>query len=197
MLVVIGGIARTNENAGRAGAAKGTTDVTAGSGAVATAATPEQALPKTQLAFLDVVADYQARFRSASSELQQSASRDERRTALLNAFGSRLTVDGWLGTLHKLETNTEGKAIVTIRLAPNVDLKTWNNALSDVMHETMIEKGTPLYTALMEMAVDDPVMVSGSFVHSDQDGAWETSMTIDGSMTAPEFLFHFSTISKQ
>lgn len=197
MLVAIGGIARTSENADNEDGANGTAGITARGSAVATTAAAYEVLPVSQRAFLAVVTDYQARFRSASNELQQSSLRDERSAALLKALGGRLTIEGWSGTLRKLETNTEGKAIVTVRLAPNVDLKTWNNALSDAMHETMIAKGTPLYATLMHMSVGDPVMVSGSFVQSDQDGVWETSMTIDGSMTAPEFLFHFSTISKQ
>ncbi|MCZ7487166.1 hypothetical protein [Rhizobium rhizogenes] len=157
---------------------------------------PETVLPANQRDFLTVVGDYKERFRSASNELQQSVLRDARRAAILNALASRLTVENWTGTLRNLETNTEGKAIVTVRLASSVDVLTWNNSLSDVIHRTMIEKGTPLYDALSNMSVGDPVTVSGSFIPSNQDGALETSVTIDGSMTAPEFLFRFSKISK-
>lgn len=165
--------------------------------AVAVTRELEAALPANQRDFLAVAIDYRERFRSAANELQQSALRDERRAAFKKALGSRLTVEHWIGTLRKLETNSEGKAIVTVRLAPGVDLLTWNNSLSDTMHQTMIDQGTPLYAALMNMSVGDPVIVSGSFLESDEDGVWETSMTIDGSMTAPEFLFRFTTISKR
>ncbi|AYG73609.1 hypothetical protein [Rhizobium sp. CCGE532] len=160
-------------------------------------ASKQSPLPTSQRDFLAVIADYKERFRSASNELQQSALRDGRRAAILKALASRLTVQNWTGTLRNLETSTEGKAIVTVRLVSDVDVLTWNNSLSDVIHRTMIDKGTPLYAALMNMSVGDPVTVSGSFIPSDQDGALETSLTIDGSMTAPEFLFQFSNISKQ
>lgn len=190
VLIAIGAIAGGNKPSGKSGS-------TSGMQMAATGDSANAALPANQRDFLAVVADFKERFRSASNELQQSALRDERRAALLKALASRLTVENWAGTLRKLETNTEGKAIVTVRLATGVDVLTWNNALSDAMHETMIDKGTPLYAALMNMAVGDPVTVSGSFIPSEEDGAWETSMTIDGSMTAPEFLFHFIDITKQ
>ena len=189
-IVVVGAIAGGNKSGGNTGSNSGEV-------APSISEPAETVLPANQRDFLAVTVDYKQRFRSASNELQQSALRDERRAALLKALGSRLTVENWSGTLRKLETNAEGKAIVTVRLATGVDVLTWNNALSDAMHETMIEKGTPLYAALMNMRVGDPVTISGSFIPSDEDGAWETSMTIDGSMTAPEFLFQFRKIENQ
>ncbi len=196
-LVVVGGIVRTNNPDRNPHDANGTSTTSSRDAAVAATKEPEAALPASQRDFLARTADYRQRFQSTANELQQSALRDERRSALLKALNSGLTVERWTGTLRKLETNTEGKAIVTVRLAPGVDLLTWNNSISDAMHQTMIDKGTSLYAALMTMSVGDPVTVSGSFLSSDQDGVWETSMTIDGSMTAPEFLFHFTNISKQ
>ncbi|MCQ1772887.1 zinc ribbon domain-containing protein [Neorhizobium galegae] len=154
-------------------------------------------LPTKQTTFISAIADYSKRFNAASNELQQSALRDQRRAAILAALGPQLEADGWVGTLRKLETNGDGKAIVTVRLAPDVDILTWNNALSDALHSTMIEKGTPLYAALMNMAVRDKVKVSGIFIRADLDGIFENSMTIKGAMTTPEFLFRFNNISKQ
>ncbi|WP_172730203.1 hypothetical protein [Neorhizobium tomejilense] len=153
-------------------------------------------LPAKQTSFISAISDYSKRFNSASNELQQSALRDQRRGAILTALGTQLQADGWIGTLRKLETNGDGKAVVTVRLAPDLDILTWNNALSDVLHSTLIEKGTPLYAALMNMSVGDKVKVSGNFVRADADGIFENSITIDGAMTAPEFLFRFNNISK-
>ncbi|MDR6819588.1 RNA polymerase subunit RPABC4/transcription elongation factor Spt4 [Neorhizobium sp. 2083] len=153
-------------------------------------------LPSKQTSFISAISDYSKRFNSASNELQQSSLRDQRRVAILSALGSQLQVDGWVGTLRKLETNMDGKAVITVRLAPDLDILTWNNAVSDVLHSTMVEKGTPLYAALMNMAVGDRVTVSGTFVRAENDGIFEQSLTIKGAMTAPEFLFRFNTISK-
>lgn len=155
------------------------------------------ALPVNQTDFVAVIENYAEQFRKASNELQESSLRDQRRVAMMDALNSERVIKGWKGTLQKLETNTEGKAIISVRLSPTIKLVTWNNALSDMADQTMIEKGTAPYTALANMSVGDVVEFSGSFLSSGQDGVRETSLTIRGAMTAPDFLFRFSDISKQ
>ncbi len=153
-------------------------------------------LPESQKDFTSAIKLYSERFRATANELQQSSLRDERRGAISRALGSSLTVNGWKGTLTRLETNSDGHAIVSVRLAPAIKVITWNNALSDLVDGTMIQKGTPLYANLSQMTIGDTVVFSGSFLASDQDGVRETSLTIRGAMTDPEFLFLFNSISK-
>lgn len=153
-------------------------------------------LPEQQATFIAAISDYKTRFDTAGNELQQSVLRDERRMAILKAVDGQLRAEGWLGTLRKLETNSDGNAIVIVRVAPNIDLATWDNAMSDILHSTLIEKGTPIYAALVNMSVGDKVKVSGNFIRAEADGLFEQSITIRGAMTAPEFLFKFTDISK-
>ncbi|MCA2372491.1 hypothetical protein ATU3B_12740 [Agrobacterium genomosp. 3 str. CIP 111-78] len=153
-------------------------------------------LPEQQATFIEAISDYKTRFDAAGNELQQRVLRDERRMAILKAVGGQLRADGWSGTLRTLETNGDGNAVVTVRIAPNIDLATWNNAISDVLHSTLIDKGTPLYASLVNMSAGDKVKVSGNFIRAEADGLFEQSITIRGAMTAPEFLFKFTDISK-
>lgn len=162
--------------------------------AIKSAAAP---LPEQQANFIAAISDYKKRFDSAGNELQQSILRDERRMAILNAVGGQLRADGWSGTVRKLETNGDGNAVLVVRVAPNIDLVTWNNAISDLLHPTMIEKGTPLYAALVNMSPGDKIQLSGNFIRAETDGLFEQSITVRGAMTAPEFLFKFTDISKQ
>lgn len=152
--------------------------------------------PETQRNFISTIADYKKRFASASNELQESALKDARGASVIGLLGPQLNVDGWIGTIRRLETNTEGKAAIAIRLSPDVDILTANNSLSDMVYPTMIDKSTPVYQTLMNMKVGDQVAVSGTFIPSDDGGVLENSLTIAGAMTAPEFLFHFTKISK-
>ena len=161
---------------------------------VAATSPAKPSLPATQNSFIKLIGDYKTRFGKASNELQESAMRDERAKAIVSVLGPQLEADGWLGTLRQLETNTEGKAIVTVRLAPDLDILTWNNALTDSIYSTMIEKSSPVYASLMDMSVGDKVKVSGRFIPTDGD-LLEGSITIKGAMTAPEFLFRFSDIT--
>lgn len=110
--------------------------------------------------------------------------------------GPTMKVENWIGTLRQLETSTEGKGVVRVRIAPDIDILTWNNALTDTLHDTMIEKNTSAYETLMQSAVGEQVRVSGNFIGADSDGVLETSLTIKGAMDAPEFLFHFTNIQK-
>ncbi len=171
-------------------------ETTKGEPAIAGGATT-LSLPEQQSRFVSVAAEYSDRFKSAANELQQSVLRDERRAALVETLGSQRSVTGWLGTIRQLETNSKGKAILAVRLSSNTEIATWNNALSDIADGTLIDKGTPLYSALLNMSVGDTVAVSGSFFPSDADGVKETSLTIRGSMSEPEFLFRFQDVSKQ
>ncbi len=154
-------------------------------------------LPQRQASFIAAISEYKTLFASAGNELQQSVLRDERSVAIVKAVGGQFRADGWLGTLHKLETNSDGNAVVIVRVAPNIDLATWNNAISDVVHSTLIKKGTPLYAALVNMSPGDKIKLSGNFIRAETDGLFEQSITIRGAMTAPEFLFKFTDISKQ
>lgn len=153
-------------------------------------------LPEQQSRFLDVVATFSRNFASAANELQQSVMRDDRREAIRNALGGRRDVVGWIGTIKRLQTNSEGHAILTVRLSPEADILTTNNAFNDLFEGTLIDKGTPLFNALMNMAVGDTVAVSGTFLPSDDDWVSESSITIRGSMTRPEFRFRFQEVTK-
>ncbi len=192
VLVIASAILGSGE--GEKGALVGNSTTSASASAVKFNGAP---LPERQASFIAAISDYKIRFESAGNELQQSVLQDERRAAVLRAVGNELHAEGWLGTLRKLETNGDGDAVVVVRVAPNIDLATWNNAMSDVLHSTLIEKGTPLYAALVNMSAGDRVKVSGNFIHAEADGLFEQSITIRGAMTAPEFLFKFTDISKQ
>jgi len=153
-------------------------------------------VPDRQKSFVALTADFERRFNSSANELQQNALRDERRTALL-AVLPELSVTGWIGKITKLETNSEGRALVSVRVSPNTSLTTWNNALSDLGSNTLIEKDSQLYGVLMNLKIGDEVKLSGRLFPSETDGFHETSVTIRGSMTDPEYLFDFHSVAKK
>ena len=149
--------------------------------------------PSDQAEFIEIVTQSAKKFTTAKNELQQSMLKDERRTLLSNAQVKN-SVSGWVGTINSLETNTAGKAILSIRISPEIEIKTWNNALSDITSHTLIDKDSDLYSRLSELSVGQRVKFSGGFFHSTEDYFEETSITIDGSMKNPEFLFKFKRV---
>lgn len=166
------------------------------SSATLTGQSETAAMPEKQRAFLAMIKDYKTRFGAAANELQESALELERVDSIAKLLGSGLPVQNWIGKITNLETNTQGKAAITVELSPEVSLLTWNNMLGDMAYPTMINVGTPVYKSLMNMAVGDKVTVSGSFVVTNERKILEGSMTIAGAMKSPEFLFQFNDVSK-
>ncbi|MBT7558803.1 zinc ribbon domain-containing protein [Candidatus Woesearchaeota archaeon] len=158
-----------------------------------TKAQPEVAMPADEIQFISTVEKYVSGFREAKNELQQSALRDQRKIEIAKIIGGR-TVSSWVGKINKLETNTEGKAILSIQISPDIEIKTWNNALSDINANTLISKDSSLYSSLFELSRGQQVEFSGNFFSSTTDYIEETSMTIQGSMRSPEFLFKFKSV---
>ena len=156
-----------------------------------------EALPEKQRAFLAMIEDFKKRFGAATNELQESALELERVDSIAKLLGAGLPAQNWIGKITSLETNTQGKAAITVELSPEASLLTWNNMLGDMIYPTMINVGTPVYKSLMNMAVGDKVAVSGSFVVTNERKILEGSMTIAGAMKSPDFLFLFTDVSKR
>jgi len=154
----------------------------------------ESLMPEGQRFFINTISEYVNIYQEARNELQQSALRDQRKNAVSEILGS-LVVASWVGTINQLETNTEGKAILSVRISPNIEIKTWNNALSDIGSNTLIDKGTAVYNDLFDLSNGQQVVFSGSFFPSETDFIEETSLTIDGSMKNPEYLFSFTSVT--
>ena len=149
--------------------------------------------PGEEIDFIIVIEKYVKSFSEAKNELQQAILRDERKQDTAKLVGS-MYIKSWIGTINELSTNSEGKAILSVRISPHIEIKTWNNSISDIMSNTLIEKGTLLYKTLTHLSTGQKVKFSGSFFPSADDFIEETSMTIRGSMTNPEFLFKFESI---
>jgi hypothetical protein len=103
-------------------------------------------------------------------------------------------VSGWIGTVETLSSNNDGKGVLSVRVGPDVHVKTWNNSLSDIGDNTLIEPGSPIFQQATALTVGQTVRFSGTFLRSDADCIREASMTLVGSISSPEFVFRFSEI---
>lgn len=155
-------------------------------------------LSEQQTAFIRMVDSFSERYEEAENELQSSAQRAKRRTALAKLLPDR-TVQGWTGTLESLDTDARGNAYITIEPegAESITIATWNNALADSGTHSMISSGSELYDKLAEMREGDPVIFSGTFAADEQDHIAEGSLAEDKAMTTPDFVMVFSDVTKQ
>lgn len=119
-------------------------------------------IPEIESKFINTVEKYSNDFNELNNELKQSIMRDQRQKSLLENL-AKYSVKSWIGTIQKLETNSDGKAILSIRIAPDIEIKTWNNAVSDFESNSLIEKESPIYSSLLNLSEGQKVYFSGHF----------------------------------
>jgi len=136
-------------------------------------------------------------YKAAPNELKKSVVRSQRKAGLKKMFGRSKSVSGWTGTIKSMGTNGDGNAYVTIQLTGSkVEVLTMNNAFSDIAYGTLIPQGSAVFNSLANLSVGDKVRFSGRFLAGDKDFIAEMSLTERGSMTAPELVFKFSSLTK-
>jgi hypothetical protein len=145
--------------------------------------------------FISAVTESRDAYRAAQNDMAKGGTRSARKAAICAAMSS-LSVKGWTGKISELSSNGDGKGVVGITIADGVQIKTWNNSLSDIEDYTLINPTTGLFRRLSAMKVGDNVSFSGSFVVNEIDCVKEASFTLSGSMLEPEFIFRFSDITQ-
>ncbi len=142
---------------------------------------------------VSIVARYAEIYRSAQNDMLKGASRPARGKEIC-ALMPRLSVTDWTGEIYGLSSNNDGKGVVTVRIGSDVYVKTWNNALSDLEDRTLIDPESGLFRAVSQLAKGRKVRFSGEFMRSAVDCLKEASLTVNGAMTEPEYIFRFSDI---
>ena len=164
--------------------------------AQSTAPTLSSYKPDMQTKFENVIATYKGQYRQAETDLQKGYSRTQRKQAI-QALNMQGKANGWIGVIKKIGANNEGKAYVSIALNRDLQVKTWNNAISDSFDNTLITPNSPLYNTLLSMKEGQEVKFSGHFLtnaYKNEDCYEESSLSTAGAMLSPEFLFQFDEI---
>jgi hypothetical protein len=150
-------------------------------------------IPAQQQKFISIIDDFAAKFKTAPNDMAKGALRPKRAEAICELITNPEVTD-WVGTVQKLSSNREGKGILEVSISKSVNANTWNNALSDIGDKTLIEPGTALHEAAIQLKPKQAIIFSGTFIKSDKDCLRESSMTQNGSMTKPNWIFRFSSV---
>jgi hypothetical protein len=159
---------------------------------------PQIIIPEKQQKFTEAINSAKSEYIAAPNELKKSAVRTKRGRLIQNILAGSRRIVNWVGKIKRMETNSEGKAILAIELeGTNIIVTTWNNALSDLMDETLISQESNVFSTVSEMNKGDRVVFSGTFLASPKnDYITEGSLTERSSMLDPEFIFKFESIRK-
>lgn len=166
-----------------------------GGGKSAAPPAPSVPLPSDQVRFVEAVTKARSQFIAAANELAAGGLRNSRQQALCSALQGN-QASGWIAKVAYQSTNGDGKGVITLELAPNLQVSTWNNAVSDFSDKTLIDPETNLFKSLAAMKKGDTVRFSGEFFQSKVDCVREMSVTLAGSMRSPVFVMRFSSIRK-
>lgn len=154
------------------------------------------AIPSDEQRFIDIVQKASADYSNAENDIKKGGIRNDRSKAVCKVVSSPL-VKNWVGTITELTTNSDGLGVLSVRLDKNVTVTTWNNALSDTFDNTLIHQDSPVFKILSELQKGSKIKFSGTFFRDDEgvDCYRESSLTMSGAMTDPEYLFRFSSVS--
>ena len=152
-------------------------------------------LPPLEASFISIVAKAQNDSRQTDNDMQKGGVKAKRDKSICNAMTS-FQVQDWIGTVQKIDSNSDGKGVLEILIAPDVVVKTWNNAVSDISSNTLIEPGSPVFESASAMKHGQLAVFSGTFFQGQEgDCIGEGSLSLGGKLQSPEFIFRFSKIS--
>jgi len=152
-------------------------------------------IPTDQARFINAVVSARTSYNSAANELAAGGIRSSRQQAICNAVVNQQASD-WVGRIETLTSNGDGKGVVSLSMTQYIHVATWNNSLSDIRDHTLIDPTSSMFKELAALKVGDLVKFSGQFSSSNTDCVGEQSVTLQGSMTNPEFTMRFTSIRK-
>jgi hypothetical protein len=155
----------------------------------------KSSMPADEGEFIKIVTLARGAYDAAKTEFTKGAIRPQRAKAICATLKSTQT-NNWIGKLVRLTTNSDGKGVLAIEIAPSVTIKTFSTQLSDIGSKTLVEPDTKLYSALGELSEGDQVKFSGSFFTKSADCFEEASLTMNGALTSPEFIMRFANVQK-
>ena len=149
--------------------------------------------PEEENRFLQIVTDAQVRAHQTDNGVRLDQIRTERDQQTCAILANPVVTD-WIGKVKSIDSTMAGDGTVSLSLADtDIDVGTWNNVISDIGDHTIIKKGTKLFTILGQLSKGEKVVFAGRFVQSNKCPE-ESSLTTDGSLSSPAYIFNFLSI---
>lgn len=151
--------------------------------------------PQDEVNFISIVSSATSKYYDANN-LQKEDIKIERNKKLCQLLPKTGTVKNWIGVVSDIDSTMNGDAILSVSIPNNIELKTFNNTFSDIDSKTIIKKGSSLYNKVYALKKGSEILFSGVFLKYPGYCTWEASITTDGGLSEPEFIFRFTDISE-
>ncbi|ECW1332171.1 hypothetical protein ABE783_002923 [Salmonella enterica] len=157
---------------------------------------PYAGYPDKEVKFIRLVEDAKNSAKDTSNDMQKGGIKSDRDDAICNLLTSK-TVRGWIGVVDDIDSNSDGLGVLSIKIARDVFVQTSNNAISDIEYGTLIDPHSTVFKKASTLKKGDLVMFSGHFFTSEDSGCLgEWSLTLNGKIKNPEFVFKFTDVNK-
>jgi hypothetical protein len=154
---------------------------------------PTTVLPETEKLLIAAVEKARAAYSAGANEMAQGAARPARAKEICAAIKTT-QVNGWVGEVETLSSNSDGLGVLAIRIAQGVLVKTWNNAISDTSNKTLIDPESSVFRKAVVLKKGQRIKFAGQFIRDETDCFREGSLSLKGSLTQPEYIFRFADI---
>ena len=152
--------------------------------------------PQAQADFISLIEKAREDLDNAETDLQESVILRDRDKALCGVLSSRVA-NKWVGEVKDVGANGEGKAYLEIEIANDVRVKTWNNALSDILDNTLIPPSSKFFDRLVAMKKGDLVTWSAKFLSDSNFCLKGANLTEYFYGKDPKFIVDFQDVVKQ
>lgn len=150
--------------------------------------------PEIQARFIEAVSAARQKSKDADNDMQRGSAKSERDKNVC-ALLKGMKVKNWTGKITNITSNSDGKGVIEVEIAKNITVKTWNNALSDIGDNTLIEPGSKFFDFVASLKKGTKIQFSGNFFRgASGDCLKESSMSLRGKLEDPEFIFSFVEI---
>lgn len=153
---------------------------------------PKVLVPAGQQSFSDRVEKARKDYEATDNELRMSKVVTDRDKALCKATGG--SFKGWKATVNDVGSTGDGYGYVAVIIEDDIELSTWNNALSDVFDNTLIKPENKLFDTLLDLSSGDIVTVSGSFTDGKDTCVQTSNLTEVFNADSPDFKVKFTSI---
>lgn len=160
----------------------------------ASAPIEQNPLPPDEREFIATVSGFTTRYRQAPNEFQKSALRRERAEALARVLPS-LSVTDWVGQVSEMATtHGDNWGILSVRIGDDIPITVETFKSNVLSNRTLIPPGSRLYNEVARLTIGHKLTFSGTFEAGASDYVEERSLTEEGSMIDPSFVFTFTTV---
>ena len=173
------------------------TTITSNTQTEETPAKPIIPIPIDEAKFIRSIQKAQEANKVAENDMQKGGARAVREKELCSLL-AQLSISDWVGDVYSVSSNSDGKGVLEVTIATDVYVMTWNNSFSDVFHHTLIDPSSALFGKASQLKEGQKIKFSGSFFRDSDDTIGclsESSLTLDGKLAEPEFVFRFSDVS--